>query len=307
MSAAPPLEPGAPSVRPCAARVWLHAARPRTLGASAIPVLVGTAVAAREGAARLDVLVECLLAATLLQIAANLVNDASDFLAGIDGATRRGPERVTQAGLRSPRSVQRAAVLCLGFASLIGVHLILIGGALILAIGLLAGACAVGYSAGPLRLASRGLGELAAFVFFGAIAVVGTDYLHTGQLSGLALVVSLPIGALIANVMLANNLRDLESDRACAKRTLVVRLGAAGGRKLFSLTMAFAFLAPVGLALGFGLGWGPLLSWLSLPVAVSLRGQLARARSGEELDRVLVGSARLHALFGVLLALGLLR
>ncbi len=306
MSAQPhPLpEPARP--RPSPLGAWLLALRPKTLGASVVPVAVGSAVAKLEGEFQATIAFACLAAALLLQVAANLVNDAVDFLEGIDSASRQGPERVTQAGLIPARSVLCAAGLASGLAACAGVYLIWSGGTAILVIGIAAMLAAAAYSAGPFPLASHGLGELAAFVFFGPIAVVGTTYLHTGNFSVFALLASLPVACLVTNLMLTNNLRDIESDRAAGKRTLPVRVGARATRAAYLGLLVLAYGAPLGL-------WGMeptstriLLPWLSLPLALPLAGVVLRAQTKEDFGQALVGTARLHLVYGVLLVLGLL-
>ena len=281
---------------------WLLAVRPRTLGGSAIPVLVGSAVGYAEGVHRASVTVVCLTAAMLMQVGTNLANDALDFARGIDSERRLGPTRVTQAGLLSYRAVLTAASVAFGLATLCGVYLTLLGGIPILVVGLASIAAAVAYSAGPFPLSDLGLGELAAFIFFGLIAVVGTTYLQTGQLSSTAFAAAIPVGALISCLMLVNNLRDIESDAEFGKRTLSVRLGPERSRCLFSVLVALAVLW-TGVLLLTAAGAGALLCLASLPLAVLAVKHLRAARSAEQFNRCLAESARLHVVYGLLLAL----
>ena len=284
---------------------WVLAIRPRTLGGSAIPVLVGSAVGYAEGAHRASVTVVCLLAALLLQVGTNLANDALDFARGIDSERRMGPTRVTQAGLLSYRAVLSAAGAAFGLAALCGVYLTALGGLPILVVGLASIAAAVAYSAGPFPLSDLGLGELAAFIFFGLIAVGGTAYLQTGRVSSTALAAAVPVGALISCLMLVNNLRDIRSDAKAGKRTLPVRLGPERSRCLYAGLVALAMLW-TGVLLLTAAGHGAVLCLASLPLAVASVRHLRAARTAPQFDRCLAESARLHAVFGLLLALAFL-
>lgn len=285
--------------------IWLQAARPRTLGASLVPVGVGSAVAAAEGSFRPLVTVVCLLTALLLQIAANLGNDAFDFLRGIDTPQRRGPTRVTQAGLISAQSVLRGAGLVTFLAACCGIYLVYVGGMPILIVGTLAILCAFAYSGGPFPLASHGLGELAVFVFFGVVAVAGSAYLNAGAVSEVALLAALPVGSLITAILVVNNLRDIETDREVGKRTLAVRLGARGTQIEYVLLLALAYVWPLFvLALGRG-SWGLFLPWLSLPWAVGPLRSVLTTRDADALNRSLVSTVQLQAAYGVLLVVGI--
>jgi 1,4-dihydroxy-2-naphthoate octaprenyltransferase len=306
VSAQPDPLPAPAGPTPSSVRAWALAVRPRTLTASLIPVVVGSAVAWHLGTMQPAILLACLLAALLLQVAANLLNDALDFLKGIDTEVRLGPQRVTQAGLLSASSVLRAGALSLAMAVCVGTYLVWVGGPVILIIGASAALLAAAYSAGPFPLASHALGELVAFLFFGVIAITGTAYLHTGSFSGLALLTSIPIGLLVSDLMLVNNLRDIESDRAVGKRTLAVRLGASRTRFGYITLLTLAYLSPPFLWLWEPALPGVFLPWFSLPLAVSLSRQVRRAREGSAFNRALVGTALLHMVFGILLAAGLL-
>lgn len=298
--------PAAAIARPSSARVWLHAARPRTLGASLVPVAVGSAAATELGDFHLWVFLLCAGVALLLQVATNLANDALDFMGGVDTRERRGPLRVTQAGWLDPASVLRAAIACLALAALLAIALVLRGGWPILLIGAISLLAAYAYSAGPVPLSSLGLGELAAFVFFGLVAVTGTAYLHTLGWSPFALIASVPIAALVTALMAVNNLRDIQTDRASGKRTLAVRMGAPATRALFAGLVVLAFAAAPALLLEPRTSVAVLLPLLALPLAVALVQKLVKARTGDEFNLALVSTARLHALYGLLLVAGIL-
>lgn len=295
---------GARSVgaRPGSAAAWLLAVRPRTLGASVVPVCVGLAVAARGGALDLPVAGVTVLCAMLLQITANLANDYHDFARGVDDDTRLGPLRVTQAGLLSPRVVLAATWTTLLVALVCGATLITVGGMPILAIGMLAAAGALAYSAGPRPLSWYGLGDAMAFGFFGLAAVSGTVLLQGGVVDTVTLLAAVPVGCLVTALIVVNNLRDIDSDTRAGKRTLAVHIGVKATRGEYLLLLCVAYAAVPLLAVLVGaVALAPLLS---VPLGVREARALAR-RTGAELNSSLVGTARLHLVFGGLLVAGL--
>lgn len=290
------------AARPSGLAVWLLAARPRTLSAAVVPVVVGLAVAARRGALEIDVALATLGAALLIQIATNLANDYFDFRSGADAADRLGPTRITQAGLAEPDSVRNAAFMVLAGAALLGAFLVLHGGWPILAIGAASLISALAYTAGPFPLAHHGLGDLFVFLFFGVLAVVGTTYLQTGEIDPVALRASLPVGALSTAILVVNNLRDVASDRRAGKRTLAVRLGERGARLEYVVLVALAYLGVILTARAAGAA--ALVALLPLPLALR-EVRLVHARQGRELNASLASTSGLHLLTGLLLAAGL--
>jgi 1,4-dihydroxy-2-naphthoate octaprenyltransferase len=285
-------------------RVWVLAARPYTLSAAVVPVFVGTAVGLSEGVFRPLVFLAVLLASLLIQIGANLANDVFDFEAGADDLGRLGPVRVTQSGLASPSSVRLATGIVFGAAALLGLYLVSTGGWPILAAGALSIVSAVWYTAGPWPLGYNGLGDAFVFVFFGVVAVVGSAYLQTLELSRLALLASLPVGCSVTAILVVNNLRDIAKDKKAGKRTLAVRLGAGLTRLEYALLIvaAYAFVALLWL-----LGAGPWvgLSWLTAPIGMQALWQVLKGTNGQALNEVLKKTALLHLACGILLALGL--
>jgi 1,4-dihydroxy-2-naphthoate octaprenyltransferase len=283
----------------------LLASRPKTLPAAVAPVVVGTAVAVAEGGFVVSAALAALAVALLLQIAANLANDVFDFRRGADTAARLGPVRVTQSGLIPPGRVLAATGLVLGAAALAGLYLVLRGGWPIALLGLLALLSAVTYTGGPAPLGYLGLGDVFVFFFFGLVAVAGTAYVQTGRLTSLALVAALPVGCLATAILVVNNLRDVETDRAAGKRTLAVRLGADRTRLEYALLLAVSYLTmPIGWALGLFSGWW-WLPWLSLPLALSVARRVGRT-TGTALNPLLGATARLELVFALLLAGSLL-
>ena len=284
-------------------RAWWLAARPRTLGVGAAPVLVGTALAWLHGSARAVPAGVALLVALLIQIGTNLANDAFDHERGADGPDRVGPARASQLGWLTPQQLKRATAGVLAAAAVAGLYLASVGGWPIVAIGVVSLAAAVAYTGGPWPLGYHGLGDLAVFVFFGAVAVCGTFYLQTQTLTPIAVASSIPVGALATAVLAVNNLRDLETDRRAGKRTLAVRLGRRGTVREYAALVLLpyallpAFAGVVGLPLALPL--------LSLPSAVSLLRQVTRRPSGPALNAALAGTARLCLVWSALFAIGI--
>jgi 1,4-dihydroxy-2-naphthoate octaprenyltransferase len=285
-------------------QAWTAAVRPRTLTAAVVPVAVGTAVAARAGHARPAIALAALAGALLLQIGTNLVNDWGDFRRGADGPDRLGPRRAVQSGWLAPGEVLAGAALAFVVASTIGVWLVIRGGWPIAGIGIGSVVAAVAYTAGPFPLAYHGLGEAFVFLFFGPLAVCGTELVQAGHVGTLALYASIPVGSLAAAILLVNNVRDVEGDRRARKRTLVVRFGRGAGRALYACAVTGAFLGAAGLAILVPAS-GALLSWLALPLAAAPVRAVLRRTDGPALNGALAATARLHLVFGLLLAAGL--
>jgi 1,4-dihydroxy-2-naphthoate octaprenyltransferase len=283
---------------------WLLAARPKTLPAAIAPVLVGCAVAWREGGFVPLAAMAALAVALLLQIAANLANDVADFRRGADTAERLGPVRAAQSGLISAQQLTAATALVLGATVIPGLYLVWRGGPVFAALGLLAMLAAVAYTAGPKPFGYLGLGEVFVFLFFGPVAVVGTAYVMTRETSSLALAASIPMGCLITAILVVNNLRDIDTDRAAGKRTLAVRLGIGGTRWEYAGLLLLSYATPVVMWLtGLTGGW-PLLAWATLPLGVMLTREVWTVR-GRALNAVLGGTARLALWFAIAFSVGM--
>jgi 1,4-dihydroxy-2-naphthoate octaprenyltransferase len=282
----------------------MMAARPPTLPAAVVPVLVGSAVGYAMGAFRPLPFLAALLAAVLIQVGTNFANDYFDFRKGADTAERVGPVRVTQSGLLAPEAVLRASILVFGLAALLGLYLAWVGGWPIIVIGVLSIAAGVLYTGGPFPLGYNGLGDLFVFIFFGLVAVCGTAYLHLGTVPPLAWLVALPVAMLATAIIVVNNLRDADTDRAVGKRTLAVLLGKGFARAEYAvLTLGAYLVPPLVVALDMASAWA-LLPLLTLPLAVPLVRAMY-TQSGRALNLALKSTGRLHMLFGMLLALGL--
>lgn len=285
------------------ARVWVQGARPRTLGAAVVPVVVGTAAAGEATVLRTLV---CLVVAVALQVGVNYANDYFDGVRGVDTQARVGPVRLTASGLATSSAVKRAALLSFAIAAAAGLWVGIALRPFVLVIGAAAILAAVGYSGGPKPYASRGMGEIFVFVFFGLAATAGTAYVQAGGVSAGVWLASVAVGLLAVAILMANNIRDIATDTAAGKRTLAVRLGDRRARSAYDLTM----LAPFALVLlGMATRWFPgnaLSCFIALPFVVPAV-RLARRASGPEMIRLLTMTARAQVIFGLLLAEALWR
>lgn len=293
----------APELTP--ARAWILAARPATLPAAVVPVLVGTAAALAEGAQfHAFIFVMTLLCSSLIQIGTKFANDYSDFLKGADHEGRLGPVRVTQSGLISQDDVKRGIFVAFGLAVIIGVYLAWIGGWPIILIGILSVISGLAYTGGPYPLGYHGLGDLFVFVFFGVIAVTGTAYLQAGHWGVLPLTLSIPVGLLVTNILVVNNLRDLPTDIVAGKRTLATRIGDRGSRIQYALFALTAYAIPLAVGSTEAARRWMLLPLLTIPLGASLIRQILGGRSGRELNPLLKRTGQLLLAFGALLAIG---
>ncbi len=206
-------------------RAWLLAIRPRTLPAAVAPVVLGTAIAAHLGGLACFPALAALLGALSLQIASNLANDIFDNKKGADQPDRLGPTRVVSGGLLTAGEVQIGLGVVLLLAVCAGAYLVGVAGPPIAIVGVLAAVSALAYTAGPFPLGYHGLGDLFVFVFFGPVAVAATAYVQLGTAPTLAWYAGVSQGAMAANILVVNNLRDIDQDNRVGKRTLAVRFG----------------------------------------------------------------------------------
>jgi 1,4-dihydroxy-2-naphthoate octaprenyltransferase len=287
-------------------RIWLMAARPRTLPAAIAPVLVGTALAGFGHVFHPLRFVAALLGAIFIQVGTNLSNDYSDARRGADADDRLGPVRVTAGGLVPPKQVLVATYVSFGVAVLAGVYLIVVAGWLLLVIGAASILAGVLYTGGPRPYGYEGLGELFVFLFFGVVAVAGSFFVQVKHLHWEAFALSVPVGLLAAAILVVNNIRDIDSDRRASKRTLAVKLGRARTRWLFAAIVYLAFLlAPITWIFGPVKPW-VMLTWLALPLATALVRIVRTRTDGPSLNGALARSGMLQLAFCVLLSAGLL-
>jgi 1,4-dihydroxy-2-naphthoate polyprenyltransferase len=283
------------------AGLWYQGARPKTLGAALSPVLVGTAAGSLDGPIDWPRAVAAATVALALQIGVNFANDYSDGVRGTD-AQRRGPVRLTATGLASPRAVRRAAFLAFATAAVVGTVLSLVVNPWLLVVGIAAVVAAVTYTGGPKPYGYIGLGEVMVLVFFGFVATVGSAYVQHATVPGVAWVAALAAGLPACGILLANNVRDVDTDRVSGKRTVAVRIGAARARGLYVACIAGAIVAVV--ACGAFVA-AALLAVLALPLAVApVRAMLTR-HDPPGLVAALIGTVRFQLALSALLAIGL--
>ena len=285
-------------------RVWIEAARLKTLPAAAAPVLVGTALAYADGAFHALAAGCALLGALLIQVGTNYVNDAEDFARGADTPDRLGPRRATAAGAVTVGQMRGAGAAAFALAFAAGGFLIARGGVPVLVLGLVSIASGVAYTAGRYALAYTGLADVFVLVFFGPVAVGGTYYVQALALPSWVPVAGLGVGALATAILVANNVRDVEQDRAADKRTLVVRFGRRFGLSLYGACVSAAVVVPAAMTLVAREHVGVLAaSVVAALVGRRLQGRLARAE-GAEHNAVLAQTAGLLALYALSFALG---
>lgn len=285
---------------------WLLAARPKTLGASVAPVVVGTAFALRIDEWNPVAAAICLMFALLVQIGTNFANDYFDFVKGADTKNRIGPTRAVAAGLISPRSMWLATIATFALAFLIGLALVPFAGRWIIAVGLAAIASGFFYTAGPRPLAYIGLGDLFVFIFFGIVAVSFTFYVQTGWFALEVWLAGVAIGALATNILAVNNYRDRVTDAHVGKRTLAVRFGDFFVIAQFRALSAIAFVVPIFFVLQLGFGPAMLLPLLLAPYAVLLSIRMGKAIEGPELNRLLGETGALLITYAAMFSAGVL-
>lgn len=286
-------------------RLWVLAARLRTLGAAVAPVVLGTALAYKTGARAWLAALAALLGAILIQVGTNYANDYFDFVKGADTAERLGPTRVTQAGLIQPEQVFKAFLLTFALAALPGLYLVYQGGWPILVLGLLSILSGILYTGGPFALAYLGLGDLFVLIFFGLVATGGTYYVQVHSLNTGVLVAALGPGLLATAILAVNNLRDHRTDALSGKKTLAVRFGARFCQLEYLFCWLGACLLPLGLFV-FGaekhplslLAMGALLpAWPAIRTVMSLDADPA-------LNPILGKTGQLLLLYTLLFSLG---
>ena len=285
---------------------WIMAMRPRSLGLSASPVLVGAALAwAAHRQFESLTFLAALLASICIQLGTNLHNDAADSERGGDGPDRVGPPRATALGLLSTRSVKRAAAICFGAAFLMGLHLVAVGGWPILLLGTLSILCGWGYTGGPKPIAYTPLGEVFVIAFFGIGAVTGTYWLMAGTFDAPPVVAGVALGLMAAAVLLVNNFRDRVPDARVGRRTISIVTGARWSRIVYVVSMLapYALLAPISLALPGHPVW---LALAAMAPALGLIHGFAKESSPADLNRILVRTVQVQLTYSLLLAAALL-
>ena len=285
--------------------VWLDAARPQTLGAALVPVMVGAAIAWNDQLFRLDTTLVALFCAFAIQIGTNFANDYFDFKKGADTDERIGFQRATATGLISSKAMLTATIITMGIAFLAGLYLVWVGGWVILAIGLLSLLFGILYTGGPYPLGYNGLGDLFVFIFFGVVAVMGTYYVNALEWSAVSFWASIPVGFLAVNILVVNNLRDIEQDKKAGKNTLGVLFGENALKAeylimgILSYPVLFYFYTLEAFSLWIFL---PLITF---PLFIIILYHIFYHEDKSTLNRTLEHTAKFMVLFGTLFSVGI--
>src|SRR3954449_3545939 len=275
-------------------RLWLMAARPRTLPAAIAPVLVGTAAAVeRVDHIRVGPFIAALVGSIFIQIGTNLANDYSDARRGADTADRLGPVRVTSSGLVAPRRVLIATWIAFAVAVAAGIYLATVAGVVILIVGAASILAGVLYTGGPKPYGYAGLGELFVFLFFGLVAVNGSYYVQLERLDWLPFGLSVAVGCLATAILVVNNVRDIDTDRRAGKRTIAVRIGRDATRRLYLALIGLAYLALVVTLAANGGPWWALLGFATAPLALRPASAVLTRTDGPALNGALAGTGAL--------------
>ncbi|MDZ7773448.1 MAG: 1,4-dihydroxy-2-naphthoate polyprenyltransferase [Balneolaceae bacterium] len=286
--------------------IWLGAARPQTLPAAAVPVMLGASLAWTDGLFGWAPTLVALFCAFLIQIGTNFANDYFDHRKGADTDERVGFERATATGAVSEGQMKGATLLTMGAAFVLGLYLVWHAGWVILLVGVLSLVCGVLYTGGPWPLGYHGLGDLFVFIFFGGVAVMGTYYVNALRLSEASLWASLAAGALAVNILVVNNLRDIVQDAAAGKRTLGVIFGERALRYEYLFMLALAFAVPPHFFFRLNFNWPVMLPLITFPIALWLIVSVWTEQRKANLNRTLERTAQFMALFGALFCTGLL-
>jgi len=288
-------------------RIWINAARLKTLPAAVAAVLVGTAASVTTAGelTRWAGFVAALVASILIQIGTNLANDYSDAKRGADSADRLGPVRVTSAGLLTPKRVLHATWAAFGLAGLIGLYLAWLAGPVILIVGAVSIAAGALYTGGPRPYGYAGLGEVFVFLFFGLVAVNGAFYVQLETVAWGAFGISVSVGFLATAILVVNNIRDIDSDRRAGKNTLAVRVGRQKTRAVYWACLnlaAVALLVTILLESDYG---GAALGLLAVPFAIRPLKAVQTRTDGPSLNRALADTGLVLGVFAIAASLGL--
>lgn len=284
---------------------WILASRPKTLPAAVMPVIVGTSIAIHDNKFNFLASLVALICALLIQIGTNLVNDLYDFLKGTDKKERLGPKRAAASGLLSVYELKIGIIISFALSFLLGIYLIYLAGWFILLIGVLSIIAGIIYTAGPFPLAYNALGDVASFIFFGFIGTIGTYYVQAKEITAFVFWSSVPVGALITNILVVNNYRDKDEDKQNGKKTLAVIFGDKFARIQYLIFMIVSYSILIVVYFTFKKSIWVFLPLLSLPISIKLIKMIFSLK-GKELNKTLELTAKLSALYGLLFAIGIL-
>ncbi|MEW6196539.1 MAG: 1,4-dihydroxy-2-naphthoate polyprenyltransferase [Bacteroidota bacterium] len=284
---------------------WVIASRPKTLLAALVPVLVGTSVAINDDVFKPIAAIIALFCSLLIQIGTNFVNDLYDFLAGTDKKERSGPQRAVASGILSVSEMKFGIFISFGLSFILGLYLVYIGGWEILLLGVISIVAGIAYTAGPFPLAYNGLGDVASFLFFGLVGTVGTYYVQALEISATSFWASIPVGALITNILVVNNYRDRVEDRSNGKNTLAVLIGERFTRLQYVLFMIISYSILFVVYFTYKSSIFVFLPILSLPLSIKLI-KMIYTLHGKNLNKTLELTAKLSALYGLLFAIGII-
>jgi len=284
---------------------WVLASRPKTLPAAVMPVFVGTSIAIFDNVFAPFAAIIALICSLLIQIGTNFTNDLYDYLKGTDKKDRVGPTRVLVSGLISVKEMKFGITLVFGIAFLFGLYLVYLGGLFILFIGILSLLAGYAYTAGPYPLAYNGLGDIFVFVFFGFVGTIGTYYVQANEMTMLVFWSSIPVGALVTNILVVNNYRDIEEDRIAGKKTLAVKFGSKFSRLQYVVFMILSYAILPVVYFTFKQSLFVFLPLITLPLSVKLVRMIYKL-AGKELNKTLELTAKLSAIYGILFAVGIL-
>jgi 1,4-dihydroxy-2-naphthoate octaprenyltransferase len=287
-------------------REWLRLTRLFSLTAAAVPVLLGTALAAGRFRFLPLPFLAMLLASLLIQAATNMFNEYYDAVRGLDASDSVGISGSIVSGRLEARAVLRSALWTYAAAALLSLYLVFEGGALVLGLGLLAALAGYLYSGGPRPIAYTPFGELTVFLSMGPLIVTLSYAVQTHQLSALPLLASLPIGFLVAAILLANSIRDLEGDALGGRRTLAILVGRRRAIRLYRSLLWASYAVVAALVLARQISPWALLSLASAALALRLYREVAGSSGRIALNRVVRGTSGLHLALGLLLTLGVL-
>lgn len=293
-------------MNPSKLEIWIEAARPKTLAAAFVPVLVGAAIAYRHNSFDWLPSLVALICAFLIQIGTNFANDYFDFIKGADTDQRIGFKRATAEGLISAGEMKLATILTMALAFIFGLYLVWHAGWVILALGIASLLFGILYTGGPFPLGYNGLGDIFVFIFFGLVAVMGTYYVNALEWSIESFWASLAVGALSTNILVVNNLRDIVQDEEAGKNTLGVLFGERALRWEYLLMLVMAGAVPLYLFFALSYNAFILLPFLATPFAGYLLTVIWSEDDKTKLNKTLEQTAGLMTIFGILFSIGII-